>query len=536
MSLLGATELYVASRKLTIHDHRYSPAALRSLEFSIRALLPANRVAADDETWLSFWVPACKYRREAAASGLPLNAPELLSSEEAADHARAVPRVAERYAAYSREIGVLAEALRACRAIKTSPLPDELFQLLGTDGLLEVGQFRDDERLRAATEAFLRQRTGRPDLRVLGPRRLNEVQIKGRLLLLGPLYRFPEHLLLAPRASVLHVIRYEWSPNSRLTGKLLPGTCSEPVEIVEPGEAISVREVDPTSDGSLNLTSQQLEGVLGRLSGAEGDEANEGAVRSEQVPVRLFRLAGGRGLFLERGTRARILDLDGQLPSAAGPASGTPGQLAATANAGLPVHLVDVEMVENGHYVIEREADNGLSIDELARTWFGRRREALEAEQREWKKRLANALHSRGAQSISQELLPTLPTASPQNLRNWSGDQTFLPEERQSFQVLMQFVGLAARAERLWQVGKELQEMNRDTGREVAALLLEALQAKVSREQLLQSGHLRFTPDDFSGASLFVARVVSGSRADWRIPRRNTRRLFDDELLESFSE
>jgi hypothetical protein len=194
-----------------------------------------------------------------------------------------------------------------------------------------------------------------------------------------------------------------------------------------------------------------------------------------------------------------------------------------------------VDKLAPGLFLVERRSRGGASIDLLARKLHGRDREGLEQIQSKWKQRLSQAIENRGGRSISDELAERCPTA-PANLRNWASDRVFLPEDPQCFQALMEFLGFGPHADYFWEVGKALQTMNRDTGREMSQFLLRKLTESVDPAKLVARGFLELELKGIENSGLLVSRIESCPDEDLVIPRGRARRLFDEDLLDTVIE
>ncbi|MCY1074828.1 hypothetical protein [Archangium lansingense] len=541
MRLSEATRLYEASRGLGLHDHVIDPPLLRALEWAIQHLHDVNREAEEDGTWRAFWIPVLRFRRDVYASGLPLDRPELLSSEDAQRYQRASDLVIAQYPQHQERIAALRDAFSACRASSGSPVGDRLVELLLGNEQVEVGLFTNNEALRGAAEQFLRERTGKTELRVLRKSQLGEVSIGGTLVISGPLQRFPPQITLAPRASTLHVVRYEWSNSARCEAELLPDARGKAVQLHEWSGPVPSRARVSAAESSLLSNPGKLHELLRRLD-VDGDAVDdeEGPHASDPVSVRLVRLAGGKCIFLEVGSRVRVL----QLPEHAGPddgaaSEGADGSSDEGVHRGGPPRLVgrllDVDKLVPGLFLIERRGRGGSSIDLLARRLHGRDRQGLEQIQSKWKQRLSQAIENRGIRSICDELSERCPT-TPVNLRNWASDRVFLPEDPQHFRALMEFLGFGDNAEFLWLVGKALQAMNRDTGREMSQRLLKELTENVDPAELAARGYMELEFKGIENSGLSASRIESCPEEDLVIPRGRARRFFDEDLLDSVFE
>ncbi|NNB93702.1 hypothetical protein HI113_07240 [Corallococcus exiguus] len=539
MLLSEASRLYAVSRRLELHEHVISPPLIQALERAVRDLREASREAEEDPVWGAFWVPALRYRRDAYATGLPLNRAELLTRADEDRFTHAGSQVATLYPQHSRKITALQRAFEACRASPASPIADQLLELLRMDALAQVGLFTDNEELRHASEVYLRERVGRDDLRVLRSGQLHKACIGGSLIVVGPLERFPASLTIAPRASSLHVLRYEWSNSTRCDAKLLPDALGSPVHVHEMTAPVPKRSLTAMGDPSVVMDPRRLQLVLSRfVDAAERDEGEQTGNASDLVKVRLVRLAAGKCIFLESGSRVRVLEIPREVggllpPDAVGAATdaGAPLDSVCDSNLGLASHLVAVDGLIPGLFLVERQGGGGASIDLIARRLQGRERKGLEQIQAQWKRRLTNAIQNRGLRSIAEVFSDRFPTAHA-NLRNWAGDAVFLPEDPECFRALMEFLGFGKDVQLFWDVGRALQSMNRDAGRAISARLLRELAEHVSPAALANKGSIGLELKGFESTGLLVSRIEGVSSAELDIPRGKVRRLFDGDLLD----
>lgn len=302
------------------------------------------------------------------------------------------------------------------------------------------------------------------------------------LVIIGPSYWYPAHLLSAPRAELLCFVHFTWLRDRERDTRVFSDSPSAP------GARIRASVTTYVSDGDEEVSAETLVptldwNALARAAGGHRRSKDD----PESVEANLFLLVGGYTVHLEAvdGPTIYIIEVE---------TGGVPGLRSKRTRA-----------VTAGDYIVLRsEGGTGDYIPEIANAFLGSRARTLRSLQAEWKARLRTAVRERGFAAVERELR-WLGVAYP-NLRYRLWQHSIRTREPNDFRLLMEYVGLGDRASEIWTAMGDIFEAHVRAGQQVRRLLEEAVVA-TDVAALIQDGRADVRLRDIAAGTLSVFRV-----------------------------
>ena len=322
---------------------------------------------------------------------------------------------------------------------------------------------------------------------LITPHHLRTLDTFERFVLVGAARWFPGYVFSAPRAPVIHLVRYAWIhdrvplPDSlpEKQGKAVEVVVLEPrapvaveapkVEPIDPDELIRVPVIEPRPD-MYSMYSQ-------------GDET---------VPCRFVKLAGGYGVFVEEAASILIVDIES-----------TPGRR---------VRRIPLELLQPGMLMVLRTQGGGDLIVPIANRFLGSRASNYRVKQKHWKARLRQKVRDHGIDMVASVLRRLgCKAASEGNVRYWMADRTIRTGSKADFLILLKYLGLEAEAEDYWRVMLGIEKAHRRAGNYLRSLLLQEISRTPNLHQVLEENAGRFTLGDQQTGQLtaFLVEDVS---------------------------
>jgi hypothetical protein len=341
---------------------------------------------------------------------------------------------------------------------------------------------------------------------VLTARQLPSVSALETLVVIGPSFWFPTHVLTAPRAESICFVHYGWLRDREQDSRLFAGSQHAPgVQIRTPyapelpsDQVISADELTPAVNwGALEKLSED-----GRLP-FRGD--------SYRADAHLFLLSGGYCVYLEIVDGASILVIDLE------------------AEGIHRLHTEHAASIQVGSYIVLRsEGASGDFIPEVADSLLGARSRHLRQLQREWKGALWNKIREYGYSGVERQLRALGVTYPNVRYRVWRN--SISTQEPKDFLLLMQYIGLGERAEELWSAMAEIREAHIRAGQKVRRLLDQAVLGS-DLDALVVQGFIEVRLPEIDAGALTVFRVEARSPKPSQVSEdllRVVRKIEDD--------
>ena len=509
MNFVEADEIHqVALDAVATRETVPSPVT-KQLSYFVRELSSLVKDLEDDLHWISFVRRCRRTMRDVITTPIAPNRPSfdisgtIIMLEESLDRCRG---------GYPSEIIESAEycilAISELAVEDSNPAGDRVCEILKTgnpknSGMLVLTRHLDP------TKSWLANKS--PRTRLLTPAELSQAGKLETLVILGPSCWFPAFVLSAPRAESIAVVHFDWLRDHPLDRNLLAGDHASVgigVSTAFRAEAIVISDDDDGFDAELLLPKvdwERLAGVSAGLDKLSGDA-------HQYVEARLYLLAGGFGVYLEAIGEARIdsVELEG---------GGEP-----------QLRRKSTLDVARGDYVVLRSlGGSGDYIVDIADEDLGKSASQLRNFQREWKARLREKVETLGL-SLVERQLRGLGIVSP-NIRYRLLRQSIKSQKSDDFRILMEYIGLGNRSEKLWAAMNLIHRAHIRAG-QMARSLLEAAVLDADLTQLIQAGHINVRLSEIDVGALGVFRVEECSPATLMVEEDDLRKLIklEDDL------
>lgn len=373
--LVVATALYSNAQKVRIEQRLTGHDTLKSFVLSLRQL----GQAAEDEFWRSFLSPLKRYRFERCAAPLPFN----YSGDTYAalfkalrSNLRHCHKLYPQHAEFAFRLVGDAEVLTF---LGENPLIEQV-RALKTDGERRgTALLLKEPRFVADVETFFAANYDLRHIAVVTPPQLRTDRLFDTLVVIGPMrwYGECEYVFTAPRAHVIHVIKYTflgdgWEAKPVFTGKgartsqqpnLAP--IQERIDEAPEADIIDAEKVLPTIDwGGLTVRAVRW---------ARSSDTYD------LVPARLCLLETEQAVFLDASESSSALTIDVH-------SSGTDEV----------IRRVKTSDLEPETFLILRTSGGGNYIRPLADKILGQSAASMRQAQADWKKLLRDMVERRG--------------------------------------------------------------------------------------------------------------------------------------------
>lgn len=318
-----------------------------------------------------------------------------------------------------------------------------------------------------------------------------------RLIIIGPVSWFPEHLRSVPRAAMTIVLSHSWVRDPAGSLAVLEGLTGH-------GRDVGPQVVARTFGGSavkrtLRIDADALlpgfsEADLGRMARRVLDgDAVPGNAREKDVAVeaRMYVLASGEVVFLptDEGSRRDVAE-----PS----------------HEGLTVARVPVGELRTGMFLLVRRSGASDYLTEMADRLLasdGEDPRSLRDAHARWQQALRDFVAPRGPTAAARELKEAgVKVANAPNVSRWmSGESLGLQKDAQ-FRALLKHLGLQDEVRRILLMTKRLRNAHQRAGARVRQLLV-ARAELMSPAELEAAGHMDVELEQEEGGTLMLARI-----------------------------
>lgn len=329
--------------------------------------------------------------------------------------------------------------------------------------------------------------TRSPRLRVMAEGEVPYCYDMENLIVAGPSYRFPSHLLSAPRAETTCFVHYNFIRDRVNDTRLFAGSRQWPtlaIRLANTSAASGGAEIEeeflfPVIDWDAVAKASRAQGL------PQGDDI-------EIVPANLLLLTGGYSVYLEASDGPRIdvvADLEfGKQPK---------------------LHRIKTTSVQPGDYIVVRsEGGSGDYIESIADSLLGTRAAPLRRLHDRWKRALRTSVRATGI-SIAEDELRILGIPSP-NIRYRMLRSTLRSQKYEDFRILMEYINLGDEANAIWNAMKDLSSAHIRAGHRVRKLLEKALVGS-DPHQLMSAGRADIRLKEMDAGALSIFRVAGRS-------------------------
>lgn len=465
-------------------------------DFSLRLRKVLSSLNRDEA--FTFLKPLRYYRYLLTASVLPVNHPQLYPTDTLKQLERQRKQVAASYPRMVADFDALIESLALLELHEQAPLLSHMNEIAGeASALSRAILIREAPHLPLVQETLKQYWRGLLPPEVVTLQRPKELRCFDHLFVAGPISDYPAHVLQAPRARHLDIVRYTWTQDEVRTGSLFV----KPVLLPMEREVISIRSTG-TELHELTFDLEELRPVVdvGSLAQQYGTHNHK-----EIVEARLVVLEGGSGVFLELGDTVF------------------------TANPALAEHdrieRVALASLAEGDYLILRTEGGGDLVAKVADGIMGKHAPILRQRQEEWKGRLREQVGRQGTGAVAHQLTSLgARYADATNIRHWMARRSLGPGTDGDFRTVLMFVGLGDSIDDYRQALQNLRKAHSKAGHEIRRRLIKQL-GRSDMEPLEREGFMEVTLPEEHGGSLSIYRIASLPRQTARVSYKNIGRI-----------
>lgn len=484
MRFTETVRTYEIARRATATRETVTSPLVRRLAGEIRRLSQGLRDLEDDELWTGVMRRLRRSLRELGSTPLAPGS-AVFGLTASAEYLRTL--VSQAQGNYADDLVARAElclaALADLSTETTNPFGDQVVEILATGDptqsvLLVKTPYLEEVAGWLASAA--------PSVRLVTEAEVTRLTTTETLVVAGPSYWLPTHLLTAPRAETICFVHYEALRDQQRPVQLFsgsqrsPGTAirSAPITDASGDDELDVDLLVPTVDWD----------ALTRVSGGRRRSADD----VDAVPAKLFLLADGHAVYLEAGdgpTIDVVVDLEpGAMPR---------------------LRSERTRAIGTGDYIVLRsEGGSGDYIPGIADALLGKRAATLRAAQVRWKEALRETVRANGFSRVERDLR-SLGVTSP-NLRYRLWRNSLRSRDPNDFRTLLEYIGLRNEAAALWTAMGEIFEAHLRAGQDVRKLLEKAVLG-TDPEELVQRGRVDVGLAEMDAGSLSVVRVEARS-------------------------
>ena len=340
-----------------------------------------------------------------------------------------------------------------------------------------------------------------------------------RLILIGPALWFKSHVIAAPRAKRLDVVRPFWirdvikSSGVFLSNKDVQRTVlvhhsisiSSNLGVIEiESQGIPESREEPTLNGEDFLDALEVRPLLDVSMIAQRqrifDDSEHGS--QEFIDAGLLVLDGQLGVFLPIDTLVYVLDF-----------SKTNDERIERERIKLPA------VVENTWIAFRTERSDRDLIEQVADRQLGDDKTQFRKLQRDWKRGLENFVQNKGIEKLCERLrFYGAKNASQNNVKRWMSNQSIWMDRLDDFKAVMSVLDLVARENEYIEAMERIDQAHLKAGQKIRSLLLEKL--KTITHTQLQKVHLEISLEGVEGGKFGIFRVIDVPDGIMKIPFR----------------
>ena len=513
ISIREANNLYISMGYGTIHKHKVHHVAFRDFCMTIVKLerdLDDQHI--QDDFWNGFLREVKYYRFLLHAAPLPVStytAGLLLTMQDKIKQCHYI------FPNFVAQVQSMFDILSILSSLNDNPLLDTLAELVPLDEHYPVGLLLKEAYLFSAVEKLLEVHPLLKHVELVNQYQLRGPQCYRNLFVIGPSYWYPEYILRSPRSKDVHLIRYNW-----LTDRWKPSPIFErPFTLQQSSKSnnklVEVTHVLEHDDQEVLYASKEQDilpeinwsHITARLLRQVVDDSNQ-----ELVPARLYLLANDQSVFLDAGEDARAFVLDLEVDE------DEEEELQ-------QVKRVQLSKIRPGMFLVLRTEGGGDYIISVADKMLREKAVHLRAMQEEWKALLRKAVLTKGALTVSVELLDFgSQRANEVNVRYWMSSRSIRPQDDKDFRAILRLTNLQHKAQEYLDAAKQIKYAHNRAGFYIRDQLLKQVEI-ADFQELHRNGFLSFELPESYGGSLTALRLENISPESFTIPASRIGRL-----------
>lgn len=494
ISLHAVNNLYTCAGHSTIHKHKVYHEHFQALCFAISRLQFKLGELVQDDDWKEFLREVKCYRFLLNAAPLPVNfhVTELISSMQTN-----IIRCRYSYPNYVEYMKGIIDQLSILSELHDNPLLDIIERLVICDKPQFFAILLKEAYLIPLVEDVV------IGLKPHNIELVNQYQLRGsqyydQLLVIGPSQWHPEYILSSPRAMKVHLIRYNWVPDTWTSHEVFVRPFIE-----EKPSLGTKRDVEdkyyPTHNDIVEIHEYNGEDIIPEINWKQVSskliKQTQDDHNQELLLAKLYLLAGNYAVFLEadEDTKIFVLDLDADEEDEDEEVQ--------------EVKRISISKVRSGMYLLLRTEGGGDYIVQVADRMLQSDAAVVRAKQAHWKSLLRKVVETKGLFQVSLDLIDCgSEHANEVNVRNWMSSKSICPRDDKDFQAILWLVGLHDKEQEYQSAAEQIKKAHRQAGFHIRNLLLEQVM-KADLGELHRKGHMNFELSEVEGGSLTAFRI-----------------------------
>ncbi|WP_243153085.1 DrmE family protein [Sporotomaculum syntrophicum] len=522
MSLPVANEIYNRSSNSKINWHEVNHRDLQAFCLAV-SRFERSTMQVDDEFMSKFTRWLRRYRFKLCSAPLRFSHPAVIAPGTIENMSRLLKRLQLTYPGIASKARDLFDMASKLAQSNENPLLEYLKVLVNSQNSYKIALLIKDSSLTKHVEKVFSEHYALRKVQMLGTSQLQGGNLFDWLLVIGPARWFPEYIFDSPRASEIHLIRYNWikdrwkrepafleyslhASQDPVSGDLeVNSVLKEPrdlseMEYNEPAELLPTINWDDIN-ARLNLSTSQ-------------DDQTQ-----EYVEARLFSLVGEGVVFLESSEKSKALVIDLEGDESEEDIDGN--------ESGSRVKRIRVKDIHEGMFILLRTSGGGDYILPVADRILGDKAGQAREMQLYWKELLRDVVSKRGTTETSVALKSRgAVKASVTNVRNWMSTKTIRPQNYEDFEAIMSLIGLKEKVLDYWEVAIAIETAHRQAGHYIRNLLLKkVLHSDLS--ELEKTGRMDFELEQGDGGKLTAFRVEGFSPGLYTVPASRLGHYFE---------
>ena len=465
---------------LEVRVHPVSFAPAKELAILLTTVLSSAGEALDHDYLATLLRPLKSYAYLLAQLPLPLNYPELYPATGIERLRAERKRLEQVYPALAPKIEQLLESLELLSIADDAPLLEKIVQISDNSATVILVDVRNAHMIQHHLESI-----GQTNLSVVTSKDLRKLSSYDTLAVAGPLLRYPDHVLLSPRAFRIEVVRYDWTRDIvkkqyEFTQAIKPHKLR--VETLHPPKKEFASPHPQHDEPLIDLEDLRPSVNVDMIARREqGDDEHE------LVKARLVVLEDELGVFLEES--GSVFTVQPELPVIK------------------RVSSYEVTRLSVGDYVVLRTEGGGDYVADVANRLLGYKAATFRQQQITWKSELKKQIAIKGIETVAKVLRAAgVFSASRVNLRNWTSAKNLGMQRHEDFEAVLNYLDLAKDANRYKEALQGLRKAHRSAGHQIRKQLISRV-SNLDPATLEQTGHLDIELEDADGGRLSIYRI-----------------------------
>jgi hypothetical protein len=523
ISIGMATSVYETASKCEITRHWVDHAILANVSRSLRSLVQSLGSEAEEEFWQQVLGPVRRLAFALCSTPLPFNIVDSAVCIDWDKLHRDVRRCERLYPDSHSTLVSLVHDLQSLCEETCSPISAWLESLHSACGGMSV--ILHNLRMNQPTAAYFAASAALRNAKIVSARQLRDAHLCDVLVAIGPCGWFPEYVFSAPRAAQIHVVSYRWIRDQWKPGPVFlngAGANADKSRKHYIGILPQLRDQNILPKQTLpDLQPMKLHPPPLPSFGKTGLHTPgwQPSPDDETLPARLCHLSGGRAVFVSAEDGASSLVID------------------STETGDSIVRRMPSNELEPELYLLLRTSSGGDFIAQLADHILGPRATERRSQQAEWKDHLVSAAQGRfgtlNRRDLAARVASTLRSkklseARAANVHYWMSSKCIHPRKEEDFAAILAFVGMADKAQELWEAMEDIERAHQRAGHAIRKKLLQRITA-LSLEPLERDGEMTFDLGEQDGGTFSAFQITGISHDLFEIPADRIGALLDSE-------